>query len=185
MSQQPRRDIAVATVLALLVAGCGSSAPSATPLPRAASFEQYAVAACAAWDSLFRAVGNPDTASGSVLSKSLDDAVTARDAAMAERLAPTIITELETGRQQAAVAGGWQPAGPTMAQMDRVFLAFEAMIQAKRAAARDGPGGLAPQTAFEQAGGVEAWQAMFEAYRTIPRPSGAAQQQCGNLPVGP
>ena len=43
------------------------------------SYEDYAFAACAAWDRLFVAVGNPDTASGSDLSRSLDAAVEASD----------------------------------------------------------------------------------------------------------
>jgi hypothetical protein len=150
----------------------------------AASFEEYAVAFCSAFDSMFRAVGNPDTGSGSVLSKSLDDAVAAGDVASAERLAGTITSELEAGRQHVAVAGGWEPARPMMAQLDRVFVAFEAMIAAKRAAAAHAPNAVVPQTAFEQAGGAEAWFAMFEALRTMERPAGAAAHQCPTVPVG-
>jgi hypothetical protein len=101
----------------------------------------------------------------------------------ADTLAVQILSELESGRQHVAVAGLWQPATSTMAQLDRVFLAFEAMIAAKRATAHRSPDAVDPQAAFENAGGVQAWQAMFETYRAIPRPSGATQ--CPTVPVSP
>src|SRR5690242_240962 len=95
---------ALLVVLAVLVGGgCGPGAPTASTRPAAASYEQYAVSACAAWDALFRAVGNPDTASGSDLSRSLDGAVAAGDVASAERLAAEIVKELTAGRQQVAL----------------------------------------------------------------------------------
>ena len=177
------RGLAMA-FLALAASACGGASPSAPSQPAATSFEEYSVAFCASFDSMFRAVGNPDTGSGSVLSKSLDEAVAAGDAVSAERLAANIRTELATGRQQAAVAGGWQPAKAVAAQLDRVLAAFEAMIEAKRLTAKHSAT-VDPQTAFEQAGGVDAWTAMFEAYRTVPRPSGSAQTQCPNVPVSP
>jgi hypothetical protein len=175
-----------AVVVALAGAGCGGGAPSATARPAAASYDEYRIAACAAWESLFRAVGNPDTGSGSDLSHALDAAVTAGDVAAADRLAADITRELKAGREQVAVAGGWQPRAPVMVQLDRVFAAYEAMIAAKRAAARHEPNAVDPQTAFEQAGGVEAWFAMFEAARAAGAgTAGAAEQQCANVPVTP
>ena len=38
--------------------------------------------------------------------------------------------------------------------------------------------------AFEKAGGVAAWQAVFEAARTIVRPADAGSRQCPTVPVG-
>jgi hypothetical protein len=186
-------------LIAIVGAACGGGPPnatptpvatatpapaSATPKPAAASYEQYFVAACAAWDSLFRAVGNPDTGSGSDLSRSLDEAVTAADVASADRLAADIAKELKVGRGHVAVAGGWTPRAPVMVQLDRVFAAFEVMIEAKRVAAKHEPNAVVPQTAFEQAGGVEAWIAMFEAARAAGG-GRAADARCPNVPVTP
>ena len=188
MSDRHLRFPAIA-LLAIMVAACGTGAPSAasspTPRPAATSFEDYAVSFCSAWEALFRAVGNPDTAAGSVLSRALDAAVAAKNGPEAERLAKEITAELESGRGHAEVAGGWPPAAPAMTQMDRLFVAFEAMIAAKAAAAAGGPDAVDPQTAFEQAGGVEAFFAMIEAMRARPSAGQAGSQQCPNLPVGP
>ncbi len=160
-------------------------------MPAAASFEEYAVGFCSAFDALFRAVGNPDTAEDTVLSKALDAAVAAHDGKSAERLGSEITTELESGRRHVAFARGWPPAGPMMGHLDRVFVAFEAMTTAKVAAANLAPGSAEPtggtpwQTAFEQAGGVDAWFAMLEAWPSIgaERPAGA--KACANVPIGP
>jgi len=133
----------IAALLAAAIAGCAAGAPSPvptpvptpTPLPGATSFAEYGVSFCSAWEALFRAVGNPDTAEGSVLSKALDAAVASHDGKAADRLAAEITTELESGRRDVARGGGWPPAAPMMKQLDRVFVAFEAMTAAKRAAA--------------------------------------------------
>lgn len=165
-------------VLLLIVLASAACAPQAR---RAASYEEYFVAACAAWDALFGAVGNPDTGGGSDLSRKLDEAVSAGDAAAAERLAAEIAKELKTGREQIAVAGGWPPRAAVMVQLDRVFAAYEAMIAAKLAAARHEPTAVDPQAAFEQAGGLEAWFAMIDAMRAAGL--GAADstdRQCAN-----
>lgn len=177
-----RGPLIVLTVLA--GAACGPGAPSATTRPAAASYEEYAVAACAAWDALFRAVGNPDTASGSELSRSLDEAVAAGDVASADRVAAEIVKELRGGREQVAVAGGWPPRAPVMAQLDRVLGAYEAMVAAKLATARSEPNAVDPQTAFEQAGGVDAWFAMIDAMRAAGG-GRATEEQCPNVPVAP
>ena len=177
----------MAVIIGLVVLGgaaCGGGAPSATARPAPASYAEYAVAACAAWDALFRAVGNPDTGSGSDLSRALDEAVAAGDVASADRLANDITRELEVGREHVAVARGWPPRTPVMVHFDRVFTAFEAMTAAKRAAAGREPNAVDPQTAFEEAGGIEAWFAMLEALRAAAT-TGATAESCPNVPVTP
>ena len=72
-----------------------------------------------------------------------------------------------------------------MAHLDRVFVAFEAMVAAKRAGANHVPDAPEPQAAFESAGGVEAWFAMFEAARAMERPAGVGERRCPTVPVGP
>ena len=71
-----------------------------------------------------------------------------------------------------------------MSQLDRVFLAFEAMIDAKRDAAGN-PAALDPQAAFEEAGGLTAWQAMFEAARAMQtsRPANLRPHECEGVPI--
>lgn len=190
----PRRVIRAAAVVltALACVGCAgaapslsahpATAPSVSTRPAIASYEDYHVEACQAWDALDRAVGNPDTGSGSRLSRALDQAVEAGDAASAERLAADIKAELASGRRHLEAAGTWAPRASTVAELDRVFEAFEAMIDAKRAAASGASDALDPQLAFEQAGGVDAWYAMFE---TVSASDMAAGKQCPNVPVTP
>ena len=186
-----RRQIRVAVIALVVVtaAACGTGAPSAVPsptaLPAATSFEEYAASFCSAWDAIFLAVGNPDTAEGSVMSKALDDAVAARNGPEAERLAAEITAELGSGRRHAAIAGGWPPAAPAMTELDRVFAGFMAMTAAKAAAAKSAPGAVDPQTAFEQAGGVDGYFAMFEAMRAMASSRPAGAQECPNLPIAP
>ena len=191
--------ISMLLVLAGTAAACGSGeasvapsvaasvapsvAASVAPNPSPMTFDTYAVAFCSAWDSLFTAVGNPDTGSGSVLSKSLDDAVAAGDAATAERVAATMTSKLEVARQQAAVAAGWPTATTMMGHFDRVVLAYKAMIAAKKAVGASSQANA--QGAFEQAGGVDAWTATFEAYRTVDRPTGSSQANCPTVPIAP
>lgn len=164
-------------------AACGSGAPSPSSSPLATSFDEYAVSFCAAFEALFLAVGNPDTAAGSELSKALDAAVVAHDGTNADQLAAKITSELESGRQHVAHARGWSPAASMMADLDRVFVAFEAMTAAKRTAANQGPDSVDPQAAFEGAGGVDGWVAMLTAWPTIERPDSV--EPCGSLPISP
>jgi hypothetical protein len=183
--------IAILASLGAVLAGCASTAssgpPSPSTRPAASSFEDYAVAFCSAWDSLFRAVGNPDTGVGSELSDALDVAVEGRDELAAARIAAQIDAELEAGRQAAAAAGGWAPATPMMTEMDRVFVAFKTMTAAKAAVAAEAPDAIDPQAALEQAGGLEAWTAMLMAYQSmaLARPSDQTSEACANLPVAP
>lgn len=134
---------------------------------------------------MFRAVGNPDTGTDSELSKALDEAVQRGDPAEVGRLAEAITTELESGRQAASRAAAWPPGFPAMSELDRVLLAFEAMIDAKRQAAGN-PDGPDPQAAFEAAGGVASWQAMFEAARAMQsaRPANLPPHECEGVPIG-
>lgn len=183
-------------VLALIVAAtaaCGTGAPglAASPTagrtepPAATSFAEYAVGFCAAFDAMFRAVGNPDTGEGSTLSKALDAAVAARDGSTADGLAAQITTELEEGRRQVAYGRGWAPAEAIMSQLDRVFVAFGAMTAAKAATARGEASAVDPQVAFEAGGGVEAWSAMLAAWPGLAAERPAGVQPCANVPIGP
>jgi hypothetical protein len=176
------RGVAQGLAIVLIVVSAGAVA--CTPKRAASSQEEYFEAACAAWESLFRAVGNPDTASGSDLSRKLDEAVAAGDVATAERAATEIARELKVGREHLAVAAGWQPRTAVMAQFDRLFAAFEAGNAAKLAAARKDPDADDPQAAFERAGGLAAWTGMFEAARAAGG-GAATDRQCPNVPVTP
>jgi hypothetical protein len=177
------RRVGLVAVLLIAVAtgGCTPSPAAATRRPAAATYEEYFVAACAAWDSLFRAVGNPDTGSGSDLSRALDAAVAAGDVAAAQLAAEGMARELKAAREQVAVARGWPPRTAMMVQLDRVLAAFEVGTAAKLAVAKGEPNAVDPQAAFEQAGGLEAWFAMIEAGRAAGL--GAADgsnRQCAN-----
>jgi hypothetical protein len=187
VNARPGHHLRIVFTALVIVAGaaCGGGSPSSTARAAASSYEQYAVESCAAWDALFRAVGNPDTATGSDLSRALDEAVTAGDAASAERLATDIAKELRAGREHIAVASGWQPRAQVLAQMDRMFAAYEAMIAAKLAAARREPSAVPPQAAFEQAGGVEAYFAWIEAIRAAVEGTAGQAGPCPNLPISP
>lgn len=178
-----RRHVRGLVVLLMLtsVVACAAPASSATQAAPT-SYEEYRVAACSAWDALFRAVGNPDTGTGSDLSRALDQAVAARDPASADRLAVEIENELAAGRGHVAIAGGWLPRADAMIQLDRVFVAFEAMTDAKRQAARGEPNAVDPQAALEAAGGIDAWFALMEAMRAS---TGVTDQPCPNVPVTP
>ena len=179
-----------ALVLALVTLGGGAAcglgtAASPSPSPsRAATYETFTADACAAFEALFRAYGNPDTASRSELMQSLDTAVEAQDLASAERFEALIGAEIAIGRQHAAAAGEWAPAAPAMDALDRVLTAFGAMADAKVEQVRNPPG-PDPQQAFEAAGGLEAWTAMLQSARGIAAavPPGATQRQCEGIPV--
>jgi hypothetical protein len=185
----PRRAIVTALIV-LASAACGTGSPGSTSIPGAAgtpsapataaalSYDDSSTAFCAAFTSLIRAVGNPDLNTPSVLSKSLDDAVAAGDVVKAQEAAAAIKSLLETGRQQAATASGWVPAGPATDALGHVLVAFEAQVAAKLAAAGHIPGAIDPQAAFEQAGGITAWSALLQAVGTMPIPSEASPKSC-------
>jgi hypothetical protein len=171
------RAAAAAALIVLTVAACGSGASSAPPSAAPATFDDFGTAFCGAFTSLIRAVGNPDAGTPSVLSKALDDAVKAGDAVEADRAAAAVLSELESGRLQTAAAARWQPTAATMAQMDRLLVAFEAMTTAKRALAHT-PSSADPQKAFEQAGGAQAWAGLMGGVGSMPVPSGASPKPC-------
>jgi hypothetical protein len=177
------------SLIAAATAGCVSAAPSHAPsptaVPAANSFDEYAVAFCSAWEHLFLAVGNPDTAEGSVLSKALDEAVASRDGTKAEQVAGQITQEIMSGREDVAVGAGWPPAAPIMVQMDRVFIGFQEMTAAKVAKAQGNSNAVDPQVAFEGSGALVAWSAMFQAHAALgtERPASARVRRLADLAV--
>ena len=82
-----------------------------------------------------------------------------------------MLSELEAGRRLAATAARWQPGATTAASLDRLLLAFEAWTSAKLALVAN-PSAIDPQTAFEQAGGVEAWTATLQGVQDDAGPAG-------------
>ena len=175
------RDVAVA-VLMCVALGCGQATSPAPSTPAAASHDEFVAAACAAFDELGAAIGNPDTGTGSALSKSLDSAVSSGDVPTAGRLADESIARLEAGRRQLAIAGGWEPGRAMAIASDRFFLVSEVLVNGKRAGAatRDLQAG---QAAFEKAGGLEAWQGMITTAGAIKLPPGSSPKLCPNVAV--
>lgn len=171
-------------VVAAAVASCN---PAATSAPGATSYQEFHPAFCSAWEALLRAVGNPDTGGGSDLSKALDAAIAAGDQGAVETAATAIADELSAAHRQSAFAAGWQPAAPMMAEMDRLIAAYDAELAAQRAAAGQGSetARARGQSAFEKAGGLDAWQATLSAANAIAaaRPAGQAGQPCANVPI--
>ncbi len=187
--------VGLSLVILAATAGCqGSATVEPSPsVPGATSYLEFRDAFCSAWEDLFRGIGNPDAGSDSALSKAMNDAITVGDRAEVDRLAGEIIRALESGRSNLRVAGGWAPGSSVALAMDPIFVTFERMIEAKRAAA---PQGLEAaisvgQSAFEAAGGMEAWvnglrsMRNEEVMRVIAsaRPAGL-DPQCENVPIG-
>ena len=175
-------------VIVAAAAACGGCAPgpASNPSPSVAtSFNEYATAVCSAWGTLFRVVGNPDTANWTDRVRQLQAAAEARDDATAAGLQGPINTELEAAREQIAYAAGWPPAARPMAQMDRFFVATETWITAYVDVAKGVPNAPDPQAAFEAAGGVESWRAMFEAYADVTPYRPASVEQCPGAPISP
>jgi hypothetical protein len=172
---------AVAALIVLAVAACGSTAssapPSVTPSLAPATFDEFSTQFCGAFTSLTRAIGNPDANTPSVMSKALDDAVAAGDGPAADRAAAAMMSELESGRAQTAAAARWQPTAAIMAHLDRLLVAYEALTTAKVALAHT-PGSPEPFKAFEQAGGREAWAGLVGGVGSMPVPSGASPMVC-------
>ena len=176
--------IIVAVAIASSLAGCGSTPPLASPTT-ATSFDDYASAYCLAWGTLFRVVGNPETASWSDTVHQLQAAAEAHDDVTAARLENEINKELEDARRQIAYAASWPPASRPMAEMDRFFAAMETWISAYADIARRVPNAPEPQAALEGAGGLAAWQGMFETATDIAPHRPASVAQCSQAPVSP
>ena len=173
-------------VIATSAAACGASAPSPSPSPAVANtFNEYATAFCSAWGTLFRVVGNPDTAGWTDAVHQLQAAAEARDDATAAGLQGRINTELEAAREQIAFAAGWKPAARPMAEMDRFFVATKTWITAYVDVAKGVPNAPDPQAAFEAAGGVTSWRAMFEAYADVAPYRPATVAPCPGAPITP
>ena len=169
-------------------AACGPTALSPSPSPSpivATSFHEYATAFCSAWGTLFRVVGNPDTAGWTDSVRQLQAAAEARDDATAAGLQGPINSELEAAREQIAYAAGWPPAARTMVEMDRFFVATEIWITAYVNIAKGVPGAPDAQAAFEAGGGVESWRAMFEAYADVTPYRPRSVEQCPGGPISP
>jgi hypothetical protein len=163
-------------LLTFIAVACGSGAqptPSAAP----ATFSDYDAAICGAFTSVIRAYGNPDTNGPSAMRTALEDAVAAGDSVAAERASTAMLNELEAGRQLAAAAARWEPGATTAASLDRLLLAFQAWTSATFGLMAN-PSAIDPQTAFEQAGGVEAWTGTLKGVMTTPVPSGASPTPC-------
>jgi len=174
-----RAGVLALVVLAVAACGSGTSSAASSVAPSLApiTFDEFSTQFCGAFTSLFRAVGNPDANTPSVMSKALDDAVKAGDGPAADKAAAAMMTELESSRVQTAAADRWQPTAAIMVQMDRLIVAFEAMTTAKQTLAHT-PGAPDPFTVFEQAGGREAWTGVVGGVGSMPVPSGAAPMQC-------
>ena len=159
--------------LLVFVAGCGQGSapsPTATPMPLARSADEFAAAFCSSLSAMARAIGNPDTAADSQLSAALDDAIKSGDKAAVERVAASMQAELATGRQFAAVAGGWEPGAKAAQLADRLIVAFVAFVEAKRAAAAQGltAADERAQAALIQAGGGAAWESLLGGDAKLP-----------------
>ena len=182
MGAKPSRALPVlATVsLALAVAGCGPGAVATTAPHSVGSFQEFFATWCPAMQGMLRAIGNPDSGSDSELSKALDAAIVEANPAAVGQVTAQIRQELFTARQLAASAATW-PQGAEMAtQMGRLFSAFDAGIEAKRAAASQGleAASSQQQAAFEMAGGPAAWTDMIAAARSIPEMGRADSPSC-------
>ena len=165
-----------------IAVACGQATSPAPSTPAAASHDEFVAAACLAFDDLGAAIGNPDTGTGSALSKSLNSAVSSGDVPTANRIADESMARLEAGRRQLAIASGWVPGRAMATATDRFLLVSETLVSGKRdgAATRDAGAG---QAAFEKAGGQEAWQAMLAAAAAIPLLAGSSPKPCPNVAV--
>ena len=172
------------SIVVLAVAACSPTAGSSeSPSARPATYEEFATSACDAFESMFRAVGNPDTGAGSELSKGLDEAVTRGDVAAANRAAEAIIGELKQGQQAASAASAWAPGAAAMSELNDVLVAYESYVNAKKDQAT---GSMTdPQSAFEDAGGVTSWEAMLTAAAAViaARPD-VPPVACDGIPMG-
>ena len=138
-----------------------------------------------AWGTLFRVVGNPETAGWTDAVHQLQAAAEAHDDATAAGLQGKINTELEAARQQIGYAGAWPPAARPMAEMDRFFVATETWITAYVNVAKEVPNAPDPQAAFEAAGGLAAWQGLFEASADVAAYRPASVASCPGVPIRP
>jgi propanediol dehydratase small subunit len=175
MARHARFSRIACAVVVLVAAGCGqgsspTATPNPTPMPPATSASEFATAFCSSLQGMARAIGNPDTAADSILSAALDDAIRSGDAAAVEAAAARMQAELESGRRFAAVAAAWEPGAKLAGVVDQLIVAFEAMVEAKRAAADQGLAAAdqKAQAALMDAGAGTAWQALLSGESKVP-----------------
>jgi hypothetical protein len=168
--------------MGVVAAACGPTVPSPAV---ASNYSEYVAASCSAWETLFRVVGNPDTAAWTDEVHQLQAAAETRDAETAAGLQGQINTELEAARQNIAYAGGWPPATRTMAALDRFFGAMEVWTTAYVDIAKGVPNAPDPQAAFEAAGGLTAWRAMLETFADINPYRSGSDGRCPGAPISP
>ena len=151
-------------VTACSTVGAESPVPSSSAATRASTYLEFRAGFCAAWSDLTRAIGNPETGTGSELTIARDDAIEAGDLAAVDRLTRTITATLTAGRDNARYAGGWAKAAAAAEAMDPLFVAFQAMVVATRDAAVRGEESprMVAQEEFERVGGVDAWFDMVQ-----------------------
>jgi hypothetical protein len=175
MHQRPFQAIAMALVM-VAVGACGSTTPP-SPIPSASAaasltFVESMAAFCSSFRSIVVGVGNPDAGTNSDLRNKLDEAVASGDTTAADMVATVITTELEKGRAEAEVAAGYPPIAPAMVAMSKLFVAYEAEIDARRADA-DHTRSPTPGVAFKAAGGDEAYFAMLDGISKLALPPGS------------
>lgn len=184
---------AMLAAVALGAVSC-TSAPGAevattapgSPSVAIATFEAFALEHCAALQSMFRGYGNPDTASESVLMADLTAAIDTGDAPAATEAAEAVRAELEAGRSHIRAAATWPPATETMAQLDTLFAALEAMVDARLATLSAGSAVAAQegQAAFEAAGGIDAWYAWRDGMGAVLTAAGVTElPACEGVPI--
>lgn len=94
-----------------------------------------------------------------------------------------IATQILQARQPPAAS--WAPASRPMTHMDRFFVAMETWITAYVDVAKGVPNAPDPQAALEAAGGLTAWQGMFEAAADLAPYRPASVAPCSGAPISP
>jgi hypothetical protein len=109
--------------------------------------------------------------------QSFADAIERGDATATAEKAREIRSEIEDGRAHVRSASGWAPAAASMAQLDRMLVAFERLVEVRLAAIPKGalPAEREGQAAFEAAGGVEAWYGWIKAGQELEKTTGISR----------
>jgi hypothetical protein len=184
-----RTRTATLALIVMVGAGCSSASRGPTPGPAAASYQEFLGAYCLAWESLLTAVGNLETGEDAVLVRLMDDAIARGDLASVDAQATRITAELDAGRRQLRIAGGWEPGTRLVLLMDRVLIAAADGIEARRAAAPDGlqAAETMGQAASEASGLAAAWHSLLSPETAdaifAARPP-TAPLTCATVPLG-
>lgn len=145
----------VLAVVAIIVAGCGPSAPPAVP-----TWEGFTSNACEALAIHRKVLDSVGFGGGSELARVLGEAVRTRNVERATEVAATIVAELERARQYAGAAGAWPPGAAFAFHLDQMLVAEETMVLAQVQRARRDPNAPSPDAAYRVAGGPLAEEAM-------------------------